>query len=224
MNDLDRKADRRSPIAAVGAHLRGRLLAGVLALIPLVVTIYVLRLVFNFVDDLVDPLVRAAFGRDIIGVGVGITIVFVYVLGLVTTNFLGRGLIRGIEAVVKRIPVVNWVYSIAKSVVDAFTQAGKSVSRVAIVEWPQKGTYTIAFLTNTVLDRDGRRFHTLLIPTTPTPQSGLLAIMPEEQVTLTNLTVDEGVKLVVSSGVLSPAHLLRTLQVPPPVKKKDETS
>ena len=204
--------EKRTILAAAGKHLRAKLVAGVLALIPLVVTVVILRFVFDFLDGMVQPLVERIFGREIVGVGIGITIVAVYLMGLVATNFLGRATIQWLEAIILRVPVVRWVYNVAKGIVDALSAAGRSVSRVVIVQWPKPGTYTIGFVTNSLEDEEGKRYCNVLIPTTPTPQTGFLAILPEEEITFTDLSVEEGIRMVVSSGVLAPTDLMRQIK------------
>ena len=188
------------------------MVAGILALIPLVVTLLILRLVFNAVDDMVQPLVEQIFGREIIGVGIGITAAAIYVMGLIATNFAGRATIRWGEAAILRVPVARWIYNVSKGIVDALSAVSKNPSRVVLVQWPKAGTYTLGFLTNSSVDHEGKSYYTVLIPTTPTPQTGFLAIMPEEEVTFTDLTVEEGIKIVVSSGVLSPNDLMRQMK------------
>lgn len=193
-------------------HLRGKLLAGLLALIPLVATVLILRLVFNTLDGMVQPLVKRIFDREIIGVGIGITVIAVYLMGVIATNFLGRAAIRYFESVVLRIPIARWVYRMAKQIVDTLSVAGKASFRVVLVQWPSQGMYTIGFLTGSSVDAEGRTYHNVLVPTTPTPQSGFLAIIPEDQVIFTDLSVEEGIKMVVSSGVLVPKELMKNLK------------
>ncbi len=212
------KTDPRKPLSrghrgltAIGSHVRVKLLAGVLTLIPLVFTYLILRLMFGWLDGLVQPLVEQIWGREIVGVGIGITVVSVYIIGVITTNFLGRRALGSLEAVLVRVPIVKSVYNLARGVVDALSTVSREVSRVVLVQWPREGTYTLGFLTNTLTDGDGRKFHSVLIPTTPTPHTGLLSIVPESEVVMTSMTVEEGIKLVVSSGVLVPEALMNSV-------------
>lgn len=188
-------------------HLRGKLVAGVLTLIPLVATFMILRLVFNFVDGLVEPITRHVFFLDFPGVGVAITVVLVYLVGLVATTIVGKYIIRWIEDVILRVPIIKVVYNFVKQLIDSFQAAGTSKFRVVIVQWPSKGVYTIAFQTGSIKNTAGKTLYNVLIPTGPTPQSGFLAIYPEEDVTPTDLTVEDALKMVVSSGVLTPKGL-----------------
>ncbi len=196
----------------IAAHLRSKLVAGIIILIPLVATVLILRLVFDFFDGLVQPLVERSFGREIVGVGIGITAATVYVAGLVATNFIGRAFIRQVEFVIVRIPIIRVVYQIAKQIVDSVSAAGHAKFRVVLVEWPREGVHTIGFVTGHVADADGNSYVSVLIPTTPTPQTGFLAIYPEQEVIPTDLSVNDGIKMVVSSGVLAPRDVMRYIQ------------
>ena len=202
---------RASLVNALAGHLRSKLLLGVLLLIPLAVTFVVLSFIFNGLDGLVQPLVDIIFGREIVGVGIGMTAAAVYLAGLLASSRVGRAIIRWVEVGILRIPVVSWIYHIVKDITDALSAVGKVSSRVVMVEWPKAGTYTIGFLTKTMVKDDGKTYHSVLIPTTPTPQTGLLAIMPDEEVTFTDLSVEEGIKLVVSSGILAPDDLMNRI-------------
>ena len=219
-------ARRKSLRSRAVAHVRRALVTGTLALIPLVATFIVLRLLFTFVDDLVQPLVEQIWGRRIIGVGIGITIVSVYVIGLLVSNVFGRFVKLQMESLVRRIPVLRWVYSLFKQIVDSFSGAGGVKFRVVLVEWPSKGLYTIGFHTGSVTDGRGKTYHNILVPTAPTPQTGFLAIFPEEDVVATDISLEDGIAMVVSTGVVAPPDLMAALHrhrtepplpvVPPP--------
>ncbi|MBM4405905.1 MAG: DUF502 domain-containing protein [Chloroflexi bacterium] len=190
-------------------HLRTHLIAGTIALIPLVVTFVILRLFFNFVDGLVQPLVERIFDREIFGVGGAITIVGVYIVGLVIRSAYGKPFIQVIETVILRVPLIKSIYNPTKQIIDSLSTAGQAPHRVVVIPWPSKDTYTVGFYTGEVTDGEGKFFCNILVPTTPTPQSGLLAIVPKEEVIFTDMTLDEGLRLVVSSGVITPKDLMR---------------
>jgi uncharacterized membrane protein len=200
-------------------HLRMHLVAGTIALIPLVVTFVILRLFFNFVDGLVQPLVERIFDREIIGVGVAITIVGVYIVGVIIRSAYGRPFIQVLEMVILRVPLIKSIYNPTKQIIDSLSTAGQAPHRVVIIQWPSKETYTIGFFTGEVTDGEGKVFCNVLVPTTPTPQSGLLAIVPKEDVTFTDMSLDEGLRLVVSSGVIAPKDLMRKRHTPRPEDK-----
>lgn len=211
--------ERKSPRARLVGHVRRSLVTGTLALIPLVATFIVLRLLFTFMDDLVQPLVEQIWGRRIIGVGIGITIVSVYVIGLLVSNVFGRYVKLQLESVVHRIPILRGVYSLFKQIVDSFSGADGAKFRVVLVEWPSKGLYTIGFHTSSVTDGRGKVYHNILVPTAPTPQTGFLAIIAEEDVIATDISLENGIAMVVSTGVIAPPDLMAALhrhhRVPP---------
>ncbi|MSQ26403.1 MAG: DUF502 domain-containing protein [Dehalococcoidia bacterium] len=212
--------------ARLTAHIRRSLLAGVLALIPLVATFLVLRLLFTFLDDLVQPLVEEIWGRRIIGVGIGITIVSVYVIGVLVSNVFGRYIKSQLDGFVGRIPMLRWLYGMFRQITDAFSKVGGTKFRVVLVEWPSKGLYTIGFHTGSVTDGRGKTYHNILVPTAPTPQTGFLAVFPEEDVIATDISLEDGIAMVVSTGVVAPPDLMAALHrhrrepaiavVPPP--------
>ena len=204
--------DKLSILGRVGQHLRRTFIAGLIALIPLAVTFFIIRFFFTILDDAVQPIVHRIFEREIPGVGIGLMAVAIYLAGLLVANLIGRKIIAYGEDLILRIPIVRWRYHTTKQIIDSLSVAGSAKLRVVLAEWPKKGTYTIGFHTNTVQGQDGILYHSVLIPTTPTPQTGLLAYLPDDEVVATQLSVEEGIKLVVSSGVLSPTNLMQHLK------------
>ncbi len=202
---------RKSIPEKIAGHFRGKLVAGLFALIPLVVTLFVLRIVFNAVDGTVQPLVEEIFGRRIPGVGIALTVIIVYIMGVIATNFIGRQMIRSAETVIFRVPFIKTVYKVAREVVEILNTSRNTAFRVVLVQWPSKGTYTIGLVTGSVVAGNGRKYLNILIPTTPTPQSGILAIIPEEEVVQTSLTFEEGLRIIISSGFISPEGLMKTV-------------
>ena len=207
-----------------GQHLRRAFVAGLITLIPLAVTFFILRFFFNVLDDAVQPLVERIFDREIPGVGIGLMAAAVYLVGLLVANFIGRRIVDYTERGILRVPIVRWLYHLTKQIIDSLQVAGSAQLRVVLVEWPKKGTYSIGFHTSSVKAQDGRMYHCVLIPTTPTPQTGLMAYLPEDEVVATQLTVEEGIKLVVSSGVLTPPDLMTHIKDArePPLKQDIE--
>lgn len=188
------------------SHLRGKLIAGVFTLIPIVATFVVLRMVFNFIEGLVGPITSHIPFLHFPGVGVAVMIILVYTAGLIATTIGGRWIIHRLEEVFLRIPVIKVIYNFAKQIVDSLqiVTAGKSSFKPVIVQWPMKGIYAIAFHTGTITDREGRIFDNVLVPTGPTPESGVLCIYPQSEVLETNLTFEDALKMIVSRGVVSP--------------------
>lgn len=190
--------------------LRKHFLAGILVVVPLGVAVLILVWVFNAVDDVLQPIIKGIFGRQIPGLGFGIAIVLVYIVGVIASNFIGKRVIRFGESLLGRVPVFRQLYIGAKQVVQGLSGAGvnKAAFReVVFVEFPREGMKTIAFVTNELSDKSGKKLLTIYIPTAPVPTSGYFEIVTEDKVTRTDISVDEAMKMVISSGMIAPGEV-----------------
>lgn len=190
-------------------RFRTRFASGLVALVPVVVTILVLRFVFNFTASILLPVIDPAVEHWpwVWRAGLSITTLFlgVYLLGEVTTHVVGRRVLEIGERVVLRLPFVKVIYSASKQVAAAFRGSGaKAFQSVVLVEFPRPGMKAVAFRTASFTRADGSRWNSIFIPTTPNPTTGFLQVVPEADVETTSLTVEEGVKMVMSLGALAP--------------------
>ncbi len=209
--------DTPAPVAKKQhGHLRRRLVAGALLLVPIVFTYLLLRWTFFALDGLLLPTVERVteriFGepRSVPGMGIIAVIVLVYILGVLGTNIAGRWIINSAQGVLLRIPVVNSVYRASKQMVDSMAgPLSNGRQRVVLFQVPEPGTYTVAIVTGKVKDERGNDLLALYIPTAPTPNSGYLAYAEPEHVRETNMSMGEAMKLVVSCGVLVPNTLIK---------------
>jgi uncharacterized membrane protein len=143
------------------------------------------------------------------GVGLIAGIFLIFIMGFLISNVIGEKLYNFIEKMVKRIPLVTKVYFGIKQIIDAFSIQGKQVfSKVVLIEYPRKGTYVVGFLTGEckgeVQTKTAARLMNVFVPTTPNPTSGMLILVPENDITYLDMTVEEGLKLIVSAGVVVP--------------------
>jgi uncharacterized membrane protein len=148
------------------------------------------------------------YGRDIPGLGLVVLVVLIVGVGAIASNFFGKRLIAGGERVVNRIPIIRWIYRTTKQMfATILKERSTSFRRVVLVEYPHKGTWSLAFVTSETGGRLagdlGRKVVTVFLPTTPNPTSGFFLIVPEEDVVSLDMPIEEGLKLVVSAGVLS---------------------
>jgi len=211
----DRDKSKRS---GVGRHFRSAFATGLLVLIPVGITYWVLRLFFDTIDGLLSPGIQTITGKKIPGAGLLILVILVYIVGLVSKNILGRKLIESAQKIVLRIPIVNSIYSPARKLIASFTGGqGTGFKRVVIVEYPRVGAWTIGFLTGTSVDESGRALSVVYIPTAPTPNSGWVAIFPAEQVHDTDMNIQMAIRMVLSGGIVTPEKILR-------VKKDDQSA
>ncbi|HEY32555.1 MAG TPA: DUF502 domain-containing protein [Dehalococcoidia bacterium] len=192
----------------VGRKLRAHFLAGILVTVPLGLTVWIFIWIFNGIDNLLQPVIERIFGHDIPGVGFGITVLIIYIVGVIVSNMLGRRLLRYGENLLNRVPMVRYVYNGIRQIMQAFAAPDKTgFMDVVLVEFPRKGTRTLGFITNETSDESGRKLLNIFIPTSPNPTSGFLQILSEDQVIRTNLTVDDALKMVVSGGRVSPREV-----------------
>jgi uncharacterized membrane protein len=202
-------------------HLRRYLIAGMLVWVPLIVTLFIIRFLVALLDFtllLLPPPWRpeALLGFNIPGAGVVLAIVLLLLTGALAANLAGRKLVDFGESVVDRIPLVRSIYSAVKQVLKTLlTSGGQSFRRVLMVEYPRKGLWTIGFQTGVgvgeVQQHTERQLVTVFIPTTPNPTSGFIILVPEEDAIALDMSVEEGLKFVMSLGVVEPQ--LRSSQI-----------
>jgi uncharacterized membrane protein len=198
-------------------HLRAKIFAGILVILPLGITFLVLKFVFNSLDSILGPLIpditvslfRRAFPLPY--VGLISFLLLLYLIGLITTNVLGRKMIGWGDRLFTAIPVVKNIYTSSKQLTDAFSATRKGSFRQAVfVEFPQEGNYVLGFVTNELMDIERQTKVTVFIPTAFVPPQGFLLFLPKEKTLPAQLTVEEAIKAIMSVGIVTP----RTLSVP----------
>ena len=213
-------------------HFRRYLIAGLLVWVPLIVTGLIIKFLVDMLDFtilLLPPSWRpeAILGFSVPGTGVVVVIVIVFLTGLVAANIVGRKLFDIGDAIVDRIPLVSSIYSAVKQVMrTVFDDGGQSFKRVWLVEYPRKGLWTLGFQTGVavgeVQHRTDRDVVTVFIPTTPNPTSGFVIMVPREDAIALDMSVEDGLKFVMSLGMVTPnwsALPTGEPKVAPPVAK-----
>jgi len=190
--------------------LRKHFLAGLLVVVPIGVVILILVWFFSTIDNILQPIIKFIFGQEITGLGFAISLVLIYIAGVLASNIVGRRLIRFGESILVKVPVLKQLYSGSKQVVAGLSGTGlnKAAFReVVLVEFPRDGMKTIAFITNELTDKSGRKLLTIYIPTAPMPTSGYFEIVTEDKIIRTDISIDEAMKMVISSGMISPPEI-----------------
>ena len=189
-------------------------ITGLLIWIPLVITIWVLKLVVDVLDQSLLLLPTALhterwLGVHIPGLGAILTVLIVFLTGVFATNFFGAQLIELWHEILHRIPVVNSIYSSVKQISDTlFSSSGQAFRKALLVQWPQEGMWTIAFLTGT--PGGGVAMHVppdsvaVYVPTTPNPTGGYFVIIARKNVIELDMSVDQALKYIISMGVVPP--------------------
>jgi uncharacterized membrane protein len=192
------------------------LITGLLIWIPLVITLWVLKLIVDTLDQSLLLLpeqwrTEGFLGVHIPGLGVILTLLIVFVTGVFATNFFGAQLVQLWHGILHRIPVVNSIYSSVKQISDTlFSSSGQAFRKALLVEWPRPGMWTIAFLTGTpggdVANHLEGDYVSVYVPTTPNPTGGYFVMLPRKDVIELDMTVDEALKYIISMGVVAPAR------------------
>ena len=204
-------------------------ITGLLLWVPIGITLWVLNTIISTMDLSLSLLPAnwqpvAVVGRNLPGLGVVLTVLVVFATGVLATNFLGQRLVHVWEIVLSRIPIVNTIYSSVKQVSDTLlSPQGNAFRKALLVEYPRKGSWTIAFLTGVPAEEIRRRVSPSLsgesggpemvsvyVPTTPNPTSGFFLMFRKDETVELDMSVDEALKYVVSMGVVVPPVRLMT--------------
>lgn len=209
--------------------MRKYFITGLLILVPLAITVWVLNLVIGTLDQsllLVPQRFRpqSLFGFDIPGLGTILTILIVFLTGLLTNNLVGNYVVKLWERLLQRIPIVNSLYSSVKQVSDTlFSSSGNAFRKAVLVPYPHQNSWTIAFLTG-VPGGDAANhlvgdYVSVYVPTTPNPTSGFFLMMKRSDVVELDMSVDAALKYIVSMGVVAPAEVAAVPGPVPAVKE-----
>ncbi|WP_169545504.1 DUF502 domain-containing protein [Sneathiella aquimaris] len=225
------------PAPKVGAwsKLRNYFLTGIVVTAPIGITIYLTYVFVDFVDANITPLIPARYNPEtylpfgVPGLGVLIAVFALILIGFLTANFLGRSFLHFGERIVGRMPVVRSVYNALKQIMETvLAQSSTSFRDVVLVEYPRKGLWAIAFVTSTakgeVAELDDEDMIGLFLPTTPNPTSGFLLFSPKRDLKFLDMSVEEGVKLVISAGMIWPEDQLPEKVQPQPNDQDGENT
>jgi uncharacterized membrane protein len=211
--------------------MRKYFITGLLILVPLAITLWVLNLIISTMDQSLLLLPerwqpKNVFGVHIPGLGTILTLLVIFFTGLLAANFIGRQVVHVWELLLRRIPIVNSIYSSVKQVSDTlFSSSGNAFRKALLVPYPHQGSWTIAFLTGTpggdVRNHLVGDYVSVYVPTTPNPTSGFFLMMRREDTIELDMTVDEALKYIVSMGVVAPgsagsANVRKKLDALPP--------
>ena len=183
---------------------RAKLFAGLATLLPLYLTFIVIKFLFTKLEEMSGPILKK-INLYIPGLGIILTILLVYILGLLVTNFLGKKIFDIGERLVKKVPIVNMIYTTLKQITDTFTKGSMDAFKGAVyIEYPRKGLWTMAFISGESINKDGVSFYHLFVPTTPNPTSGFFLMIPQSDTIKSGMSVENGLKTIISGGLLAP--------------------
>ena len=210
----------RSRLRRALGGVSNRLAVGLLILIPVVLTVVILQFAFEFLDGLLGPVLSTALGRDIPGVGLVALVVIMLLTGVLALSGAARSVSRGIERIVAAIPVVGTIYGIGKKMTGSFSGSSPDAAgfnRVVLVEYPRDGVWSMGFLTG-FTQVDGQLHAFVYLPTAPMPNSGWIALIEAARVYDTDLSTQDAMQAVLSSGISNPDSITRR-----PLRELQET-
>ena len=206
--------------------MRKYFLTGLLVLVPLAITAWVLNLIISTLDQslLFVPAAwqpRLLLGADIPGVGAVLTLAIVFLTGVLANNLVGNYVMRLGERLIKRVPVVSSLYGSVKQVSDTlFSSSGNAFRQAVLIPYPHADSYTVAFLTGVpggdVTNHLVGDYVSVYVPTTPNPTSGFFLMMERSRVRELDMSVDAALKYIVSMGVVAPASVPPAAPAPAP--------
>jgi uncharacterized membrane protein len=195
-------------------RIKNYFIMGLLATIPIGLTVYILRVFIGMMDNMLQIL-PSKFHPDtylpfhIPGLGLIATVILIFIIGVLAQSFLGRKVVSIGEWILSKIPLVRNIYIAIKQLVGAiFAQNSKEFKRVVMVEYPRKDLWVIGFVTGItegeIQTKTKKRVVNVFVPTTPNPTSGFYLLVPENDIISLDMTVEDAFKLVISGGILSP--------------------
>jgi len=206
--------------------VRKRLITGLLLILPVYVTFFVVKFLFGFVGGTLAPVIKKLL--QFLGValpkttldefiitffGLILTFIALYFIGIFAANVVGKFFIHYFENLLTKTPIVKSIYSSVKQIIHAVSLPGKqSFKRVVLVDFPREGTKSIGFVTGDISYNNKEKLICVFIPTTPNPTTGFLIYLPETAVTDTNLTIEDAFKTLFSAGLLTPKDLFVSLK------------
>lgn len=200
------------------AHLQLAFITGLLVLGPLLLTIWLLFTLFDFVDgvmvllpDAWQPVVW--LGYDIPGLGVLFSLIFVYTCGLLMQYYIGKRIVDFYESLLSKVPIISGLYNSLKQLITTlFSSQGKHFQDVVLVQYPRAGIYSFAFVTNNnnyMKITEESDLVSIFLPSTPNPTTGFYLLIPKSDILLVSLTVEEAFKVIMSAGIVTPS-MIRT--------------
>jgi uncharacterized membrane protein len=191
-------------------HLKSYIFRGLLAVIPLALTAFAVKILYTTIDKRITGLIAEIIGFSFPGLGVLLLVAVLYLLGLIISNVLGQQIFGLLDSIASRIPLVRTTYNVGRQLSSTFSLPEKQVFRRAVlVEYLKPGIWTIGFVTGTIIDKSNNDELLLkvFIPTPPNPISGTMVVVKESQTRDPGWSIDEALKAVISGGVIGPAEI-----------------
>jgi len=197
--------------------LKRQFLSGVLVVVPLILTYVVLRFLFEAIDGILSPYLVKFLGYSIPGLGIISTILIIILTGFFVRSIVGASIYKRGDNLLTKLPIVRIFYLAAKKLIEALAQSdNEAFKEVVMFEYPRRGTWVVGFLTSKIkfVNKSDAQLELVgvFIPSTPTPVSGIVIFAPQEDIISLDITVEEGLKLIVSGGIVAPPVIKERVQ------------
>jgi uncharacterized membrane protein len=213
----------RAGYSVLQFNLKNIFLTGLAVIVPVGLTVYILVFLIGMMDGLLTFIPQkyhptTLIGFHIPGLGIIITILLIFICGLMTKSIIGKRIVLYGEALLDRIPIVRSIHMAIKKIVDSMVlYRSRSFKKVVLVEFPRKGAYTLAFMTGEpayeIHAKTGQRCVSVYVPTTPNPTSGYFIMFPEHEVVQLDMSVEDAFTLIISCGIVNPPERLQKEQI-----------
>lgn len=186
------------------------ILTGLFSILPLAATYWIIVKLFQFFSRPGTSIVNFIFTDNVPPYvpqlsGFILTLMFIYFIGLLVSNVLGKRIIVWVENLLSRIPIVNSVYRTIKQITTSLSGPNRQAfKKVVFIEYPRKGIWTLTMVTGESTNENGDAYYHIFVPTTPNPTSGYMLYVPQRDAQETNMTIEEGLKIIISGGMLAP--------------------
>jgi uncharacterized membrane protein len=197
-------------------NIKKYFIAGILVLLPFLITVYILINLFQFADSILGKFINIylveILGFYIPGLGLIIFLIIIFLIGFLTTHFLGKRLYLILDAALRRFPLIRLIYPSIKQIIEfLFATQRQTFKKTVLVEYPKTGIWSMGFITNEgfqeAKDKTKKELLNIFIPSSPGPFTGFYILVPRQEVIILDITVEDAVKLLVSGGLLNPVSL-----------------
>lgn len=209
------KISEKIKLIETNLRIRKYLFTGLIAILPLWLTIIIIWFVFKFVGGLsrpfLSPIFKFFFGytQTITLLNITsffLTLVVIYLVGLLATNIISKRVLGGMESLLNQVPFLKRIYPAAKKLTQYIFTLRREYQRVVLIEFPRKGVYSIGFITSEIsyAEVSGQKLFNVFVPTTPNPTTGYLIIAPESELIKVDLKIEEAINMILSGGIVQP--------------------
>lgn len=205
-----------SILQKINRGLKNYFLSGLLVVIPLVITILVIKAIFSFLDNLLLPYLQPSLGAwvRIPGIGIVITFVSIFIIGILVTNIIGRKFVSTGETLLLKIPIAKSIYSSVKQILQTFSYSEDEASKkVVMVEYPKENVWSIGIINGEfVHPLNKEKMHNILIVASINPTSGFFIMVPQKNTIELDISIEDAMKWIVSGGIITPKILMDNLK------------